>query len=623
MKQHSVLPSVCLILIFAALVFFGYASVVSRDRLRFQLEAVEKSLEDLAARVDSAPAARTVVLSAADASDATAPAKAANAEFYDPAAEDGGTLTQAIAADTGNMNSLINNDATVSEFWSKCGDTLAELNWNDLTRFEPKMAESWSVSEDNATYRIKLRKGILWHDFVDPVTGKEWKNVEVTAHDFKFYVDVVKNPDVDALPLRGYLADLDRVVVFNDYEFDVVWKKPYFLSKEITLSLSPLPRHLYHAYDGPFDGKRFNDDFERNRMIVGCGPYRFVSWEKGKKVVFQRFEKYYGKNLGVMPPLRELVYEVIQHPNTRMLALKSGELDCDSLSPEQWINQTSGPEFSEHGFLRKIRRPGRTFCYIGLNQRNPLFQDRRVRTALSCLVDRDRIVRDVYQGLARPVSGPFFLDSPAYDKSVKPHAFDVEKAKRLLAEAGWRDTDGDGVLDRDGKKFQFTVMYPNVNANYQKMLPILKEDMAKAGVRLEILALEWSVVVERIGKRDFDASLIAWTQSLTPDPYQLWHSDHANVDGSSNYIGFSNPEADRLIGEIRVCFDEKKREELYHRFHRLLHEEAPYLFLVSQDDLFVVNRRFRNLRVFPYVLPTEILWLPRSERKDAKKAESR
>ena len=289
MKQHSVLPSVCLILIFAALVFFGYASVVSRDRLRFQLEAVEKSLEDLAARVDSAPAARTVVLSAADASDATAPAKAANAEFYDPAAEDGGTLTQAIAADTGNMNSLINNDATVSEFWSKCGDTLAELNWNDLTRFEPKMAESWSVSEDNATYRIKLRKGILWHDFVDPVTGKEWKNVEVTAHDFKFYVDVVKNPDVDALPLRGYLADLDRVVVFNDYEFDVVWKKPYFLSKEITLSLSPLPRHLYHAYDCPFDGKRFNDDFERNRMIVGFGPYRFVRRETGQKVVFQLF----------------------------------------------------------------------------------------------------------------------------------------------------------------------------------------------------------------------------------------------------------------------------------------------------------------------------------------------
>lgn len=619
MKEHSFFTAAVLTLIFAALVFFGYASVVSKDRLRFQLESVEKSLRELAERIDSGVAIDPRALRNPASFRAEAEPPAANAKFYDPNAEPGGTLTQAIAADTGNMNQLINNDATVSEFWSKCNDSLADLNWEDPNRFEPKLAESWELSQDKSVYRIKLRKGVLWHDFVDPVTGKEWKNVEVTAHDFKFYVDVIRNPDVDALPLRGYLADLDRIDVFNDYEFDVVWKKPYFLSKEITLSLSPLPRHLYHAYDGPFDGKRFNDDFERNRMIVGCGPYRFVSWEKGKKVVFQRFEKYYGKNLGIMPPIRELVYEVIQHPNTRMLALKGGELDCDSLSPEQWINQTSGPEFAPDGFLRKVRRPGRTFCYVGLNQKNPLFQDRRVRQALSHLVDRERIVRDVYRDLARPVSGPFFLDSPACDKSVAPYPFDVEKAKRLLAEAGWRDTDGDGVLDRDGKKFQFTVMYPNVNPNYQKMLPILKEDMAKAGVRLEILALEWSVVVERIGKRDFDASLIAWTQTLTPDPYQLWHSDHADVEGSSNYIAFSNPEADRLIEKIRLCFDEKEREELYHQFHRLLHEETPYLFLVSQDELFVVNRRLRNFRVFPYAMPTEILWIPKAERRGVKK----
>ena len=538
----------------------------------------------------------------------------ANAQYYDRKAQSGGRIVEAIATDLGNLNPLTVNEATVSTFWGLANSSLAEYNYEKPGVYEPLLAQSWEESPDHRTFRIRLRPGVLWHDFKDPVTGKEWKNVPVTAHDFKFYIDAVKNPDVDAAPLRGYLSGIKEVRVINDLEFEVVWSEPYFLAKSVTLSLSPLPRHFYHAYEGPFDGKKFNDDNERNRMIVGCGPYRMVSWERGKQIVFRRFEKYFGRSLGIMPPIRARVFRVIQHPSTRLQALVSGDIDSNSLTPEQWINNTGSKAFTD-GTIKKFRYPSMSFSYIGLNQKNPLFSDRRVRVALSHLINRERLLKDVYHGLATPVSGTFFTGSQGYDKNIKPYPFDPAKAKALLKEAGWTDTDGDGILDKDGKPFKFTLIFPGVNPTYTRMTPILKEDFAAAGVQLEVLALEWSVVIQRMEGRNFDAVMAGWSTPLNSDPYQLWHSKNASTAGSSNFISFSNPEADKLIEELHNSFDDETRVAIYHKFHKLLHEEQPYLFLFSQDNLVAISGRYQNLRIFPLGLPKEILWTPRDKQK--------
>ncbi len=613
MQNRSFLTPILLFLCLIVLAVIGAGVVTAIDRQRFQTEALTKAVAELSERIDQLSAGGIAVASGVGSALSGEP-PAGNAEFYDRNADQGGRFIGAISSDTGNMNMIINNDATVSDFWSLTCDTLAERHMKDIDRFVPRMAESWTLSDDKLTYRIKLRKGILWHDFTDPETGKKWENVEVTAEDFKFYVDVIKDETVNAAPMRSYLADLKQVNVINDHEFEVVWERPYILSEEITLSLMPLPRHFYHAYEGPFDGAKFNDDHVRNRMIVGCGPYQFDSWEKGKRVVFKRFEKYYGKRLGIMPALKTVVYELIQHPNTRLQALRSQTLDADSLTTEQWVNNTGTAEFKEDGFLRKMRLPSMSYSYIGLNLKNPLFEDRNVRVALSHLVDRKRIIRDVYSDLVRPVSGPFFVDSRANDPSVEPYDFDVGKAKKMLADAGWKDTDGDGVLDKDGKSFVFTVIYANSSTTDQKLLPILKEDFARAGVKLEILSLEWSVMLERIDKQQFDAVRLAWRMSVSNDPYQLWHSETVGQEGSSNFISFKNEEADRLIMEIRTCFDLDRRTELYHQFHRLIHEEEPYLFLVSPYDLFVINKRYQNVVEYPLGVYQNTFWVPKAKQ---------
>lgn len=619
---RNIYSNVVITLLLLAVLIFGWAIVKSIDLRRLREEKISKQLEQIESKLNRVER-KLLQMENTPVPVAEIPLKAkvnigdiANLEFFDPGADFGGRRVTAVSSQTQNMNSLVNNDSFVSNIWGYCYDSLAERNFKNIAEFQPLLAESWSLSKDKLTYTIKLKKGVLWHDFTDPVTKKEWKDVEVTAHDFKFYVDVIKNKETDCAPLRTYFIDLDKIEVISDYEFKVHWKKKYFLSEVWTLGLTPLPRHLYHAYDGPFDGKRFNDDHERNRIVVGCGPYRFAGWKKGQHIRLKRWDKYYGAKYGVAPPISNIVLEVIPNRNTQFQALTSGKIDDMSLTPDQWINKTKTAQFDEkNGDLVKIKYPGRMYRYIGYNLNNPLFQDKRVRQALTHLVDRERIIKEVFHGLARIVTGSFFIDTPYYDKSIKPYVFSIAKAKELFKAAGWKDSNGDGVLDKDGRKFEFSISCPNNSPNYDKMLPMIKEDMAKAGVIMNIRKREWSVFVQTLGKKKFDACIVGWGLPIESDPYQLWHSSQADVIESSNHIGFKNREADRLIEKIRVCFDIKERIKLCHAFHQLLHEEQPYTFLFSPYSLLTQSKRYRNVRVLPIGIPDKIQWVPRNKQK--------
>ncbi len=618
MENKNTFFNLLLLAIVIILAVTGMALVKSVDLLRFRSE---KIIDDLGRLNDKISSLQKKINESPERFSGTASIRAdniltiANKQFFDPDAQNGGRLIATSSADTKNMNSIINNESFVSTIWDYAFDSIGERNLEHPEIFEPKLAESWTLSDDKMTYTVKLRKGILWHDFSDPVSKKRWENMEVSSHDFKFYVDVIKNEDVDCAPARSYLIDLDKIEVVSDYEFKVIWKKPYFLSESVTFGLIPLPRHLYHSYEGPFDGKKFNDDHERNRMLVGCGPYRFEKWDKDQRIILRKWDKYYGRQYGIMPPLDNLVFEIIKDPNTQFQSLLATKIDKMALTPEQWVKRTDIGQFDEEkGELKKFKYPGRSYYYIGYNYKNPLFQDKKVRQALTHLVDREKILRDVYYGLGRITTGPFFMDTAYYDKSIQPLPFSVGEAKRLFAEAGWKDTDDDGILDKDGKKFEFTILSVSSNEIQQRMVPIIKEDMAKAGVVMNISTLEWSVYIQRLENKSFDVCTLGWAMGFESDPYQLWNSTEADKPASSNHISFRNKEADRLIEEIRVCFDMDKRIELCHKFHRLLHEEQPYTFLVTPYSLVAQNKRYRNVRVFPGGIETRIMWVPAAEQ---------
>ena len=582
-----------------AIIFCGIMIVKSLDNSRFQMEKVNGRLYKLGSkltRIEKKLNELSVggIKKQVRSTDFQKQNKTfANREFFDPNAVEGGQMVIPITSVSKNMNSIVNNEAFVSQLWSMTTSSLAERNYAHPEKFEPLLADHWELSKDKMVYTVSLREGVFWHDFTDPVTGKKWENVEVTADDFKFYLDVIKNKDVDCAPIRVLFKDLDKIEVISKYKFKVYWKKKYFLSEPITLNLSPLPRHLYHAYDGPFDGRKFNDDFQRNKMIVGCGPYRFVRWDAGQRIILSKNENYFGIKYGAAPSISTVVFDIIKHPSTQFQALLSGEIDRMTLTADQWTNKTKIPEFdpkSPEFKFRKFKYSSRSYSYIAYNLKNPLFKDKRVRQALTHLVDREKILKIVFSGLGRVTTGNFFIDSPYYDKSIKPYSFSVKKAVQLLKEAGWVDRDGDGILDKDGRKFEFTVLTISNSEVQEKMFPIIKEDMKEAGIKMNINKIEWSIYVQRLEKKDFEVISLRWQLPFESDPTQLWHSSMADVKGSSNHLGFKNKKADELIEKLRVCFDFEKRVKLCHEFHRLLHEEQPYTFLFNRDALTAINK---------------------------------
>ena len=520
----------------------------------------------------------------------------ANLRYFDPNARFGGKMTQAINAEPPNFNPITTNEATSSNLYALCSAGIAARNWENPDIYEPMIAESWQISDDKKVFSIKLRRGVKYCDVTDPVTGKEHKNVEVTAHDFKFMVDVIKDENVNCSHLKVYYQDLEKVEIINDYEFKVYWKKPFYGAVASTLGLEPLPRHFF-APDGKFDGNAFNSDHLRSKMIVGAGAYQLDRWEKAKKIVFKRNKNFFGTKHGIAPPLDELHFEVISHPGTCFQALMSGRLDRLGLTPEQWIKRTSSERFKAAN-LRKERYLLPQYTYIGYNQKNPLFQDKLVRNALSRLVDRERICRDIYHGLAEIAVTPFFPKSRFANPKLKPLEYSPAKAKELLAQAGWRDTDGDGILEKDGRKFKFTMLQVATSSIQQKLMPILKEEFAAAGIDMSIQVVEWSNYIQRLDNRSYDACCLGWSSNFDPDMYQVWHSSQMH-SGGSNHISYCNKEVDKLIEEMRTEFDSEKRIALAHKIGELLHADQPYTFLVWPYSLVAVSGKFNNLKVYP------------------------
>jgi len=216
---------------------------------------------------------------------------------------------------------------------------------------------------------------------------------------------------------------------------------------------------------------------------------------------------------------------------------------------------------------------------------------------MTMMVDRQRLLEKIEFGLGQVIESPFFVEAPQYDTSLKNIAYDPEKAKALLKEAGWADTDGDGILDKDGKKFSFVFLYPAASKFSERLAPILKEDLAKVGIEMTIDRMEWAVFLERIEKKNFDATALGWSTGYEDDPYQVWHSSQAKMERGSNFISFENSEADHFIESARTEFDPTLRNKLYDRFQEIIFDEQPYTFLFSTDSLVVVSKRFKNVIV--------------------------
>jgi peptide/nickel transport system substrate-binding protein len=488
----------------------------------------------------------------------------------------GDTFIQASIGDIGGLIPSLTSDMPSHEVGSLIYDGLVRYD-KDLN-IVGAMAESWSFSKDCLELTFKLRRGVKWHD------GHPF-----TADDVVFTHHSMINPKTPAPFKEGYLLAKDAVAV-DPYTVRIAYEKPYARALS-SWSDYMLPKHVLEPYVA--DGKL--RESPQNKRPIGTGPYRFQEWRTGEKIVLLANPDFYEGR----PYVGRIVYRVIPSQATIFLELKAKGVDyVRTLTAFQYVKQTDYPAFRKA--YNKFRYPSSFYTFLGFNLRDPRFADHRVRQAFAHAINRRELIDGVVLGLAREANGPIRPGTWAYTEQVKRHEYDPEKAKALLAEAGWKDRDGHGiVVDKDGKPFAFTILTNQGNDERKKIAEIIQQRLKEVGVKADIQVIEWAAFIkEYVKPRRFEAVILGLGTGTDPDQYAVWHSSQTGPD-QMNRTSYSNPEVDHLLEAGRSSCHQEERVKYYHRIQEILAEDLPMVFLYFKDELPVVASRFRGVKEAP------------------------
>jgi peptide/nickel transport system substrate-binding protein len=530
-------------------------------------------------------------------------------------------------SDPEQLNPLTSNDASSSEVLGFVFETLLTREPRTL-ELKPLVAVARpEISQDKLIYTFKIRNDVRFQDG-RPLTGE----------DVLFSVKAIKCPFVNAPFLRVYFNSLIDAELVDLYTIRFVTKEPYFLNESVLGGILLMPRHYYDPENLlqrltvrdltrdpaklPSEAKKFADQFNRNfnRNPLGSGPYKFAGWKTGREIELTRNLNYWGNGKeGIdQPHLDRLKFRVVNNMDAALVRLKSGSLDfMEALQPVQVVRGTNSERFNRE--FKKYEYYAPTYTYIGWNNAHPIFRDKRVRKAMTYLTDRKQIVKSVLFGLGEVVDSHIYFFRPEYDKSLASYPFDPQKAMTLLDEAGWKDTDGDGVRDKviDGKKVQlrFEIKVNSGNAVRKSVALVLLDELRKHGIAASVRELDWTIFLNDVKNHQFDAVVLGWQMSTTePDAYQVWHSSQAANKGS-NAISYKNARVDEILELYRREFDAQKRIHLYKEFQQILHDEQPYTFLYVGKRVSAVHRRFQGVEVFPDGLRPIDWWVPSNRQK--------
>jgi len=482
----------------------------------------------------------------------------------------GDAIVYASIGDASRLLPLLASDSASSAITGLVYNGL--LKYNERLEIVGELAESWDVSPDGLVFTFVLHPNVRWHD-----------GAPLTAEDVRFTYEKLVDPNVRT-PYSSSYEMVEAVEVVDARTVRIRYREPFVPALESWM-MGVIPKHVLQQ-----------EDLNTTRLLrapIGSGPYRFTRWKTGELIELSVNEDYFEHR----PFIDRYIYRVIPDQATLFLEVLTGGVDWTGLTPLQFRRQTDSAYVNEH--YRKFQYPSFGFTYLGYNLEDARFSDARVRRAFDLAIDKQAIIEGVLLGLGSVATGPFPKESWAYDPSIEPTGRHVEQARRLLAEAGWKDRDGDGVLDRDGQRFAFTLLTNQGNEVRRQVAELVQRQLKELGVEVTIRIIEWSTFVhEFIDKRRFEAVLLGWSLGIDPDLYDIFHSSKTE-EGEYNFVSYANPEVDRLLIEGRRTFDPTERQRIYRQVHRHLHEDQPYTFLFVPDATPILHRRFRNVEPTP------------------------
>ncbi|MCG5493227.1 peptide-binding protein [Ectothiorhodospira variabilis] len=496
----------------------------------------------------------------------------------------GDWLVRAFPTGLSTLTPLVSSDAYASEVQSYVLESLLVRD-PDTLEWQGLLARDWAFSDDGLTITFQLRQGLEFSD-----------GEPLTADDVVFTYEFIMNDDIAAPRARAFLEKLEKVEALGEHEVAFTFSEPYFNSLSLAGGMQVMPRHFYEPYlDEP---RRFN---ESRGLLLGSGPYRLSDpkgWTPDAGMVeLQRNPRYWGP---VDPPFNRLLWRVIENDSARLTTFRNQDIDLYTARPREYRQLLEDERLQARTQHFEFMSPTGGYTYIGWNQRRndepTRFADRRVRLAMTHLTDMERVIDEIMLGYAEVAISPFNPRSPQHDSSLEPHEFSVDKARALLEEAGFEDRNGDGILQGpDGKRFEFDMVFFQDNEDTRRMVLFLRDLYARAGILMRPRPTEWSVMLDLLNRKDFDAITLGWTSGVEIDVYQMFHSSQT-VSGGDNFISYENPELDALIEKARATVDEEERMAIWHQVQRVLHEDQPYTFLMRRQTLAFVDDRLANLK---------------------------
>ncbi|HVO77148.1 MAG TPA: ABC transporter substrate-binding protein [Candidatus Bathyarchaeia archaeon] len=483
-------------------------------------------------------------------------------------AERGGTLVAGEINDYEGLNPMSTTDAHARDVYDLLFLSLLEEK-PDFLSFGPRLAESWEFSPDRLSLTFHLRKGVVWSD-----------GVPVTARDVAATFAAQK----DSLTLwagRHLKQHIDSVTVRDDHTIVYHFNLAY-------------PYQLMDANDGPIMPKHVLDRLPHAgfgklpiEQLPTDGPFKLGSWVRGQALTLVRNDAYYERG---KPYLEKVIFKIIPDQVTLITQLKTGEIDCMEAVPPGEMADIA----KNHPMLAIYTFPTRVYNYIGWNAARPLFASPRVRRALTMAIDRRLINENVYYGFGEECTSPFPPIIWAYNPNIKAIPYDTAGARRILAEEGFRDANGDGWLERGGKRFEFDLITGYGNQLRSDTQVMIQEMLRKVGIKANPVTLEWTVFLERTKSCNYDAQVAAWRVGTKADLSPIWSCEARGPVGY-NRVNYCNPLVDSLNAAASAMLDFEKAKPVFWRVQQLIYDDQPYTFLNVQRARNVVHSRFKGV----------------------------
>ena len=476
---------------------------------------------------------------------------------------EGGRLVRRLETDVNTLNYVLQTTEDERQVLQYLYDPMIDFDQN--LEPIPGTIAKWEIEDGGKAYVLH----------VDP-RAKFSDGQPVTAADVIFTLEKIL--DEESMQFAGWFEGLDRAQTkaIDEKTARIVFQQPK-VTQLISFNIGVLPKHVYEK-----------GEFQKNKAVVGNGPYVLDRRQTGRTISLKRNENYWREK----PWIDSVLFRVIADDNVAWNALKRGDVHVTRVNNDTWAREKDAVaeriEFHNTWLL--------SWNGVPWNARDLLFRDASVRRALAMAFDRQSVIDRLYHGQARAISGPFLPDSWAYNPNVQPTEYNPVAAAALLAGAGWTDTNKDGVVDRDGKPFQFTILIPAGSKTSTDQVQIFQESLRGIGVRMEIATLDGATFFDRILKGDYQAAMVAWSNDPDPDLYTLFHSTQTPPAGL-NIVHYANAEADQLLERGRTTFDRSRRTDMYHQLHDIIATDQPYLFMLQVGMKWAVDKRVKNVDV--------------------------